>query len=71
MPRKQSTEKEHHSHYFLHFVFHCETERTPGEPADDVSISFGFSQVRFGLASLREISIQQVCGLVVCSNHLV
>ncbi len=38
-------------------VFHCESERAPGEPADNVESSICFSSlVTFDLASLHEIT---------------
>ncbi len=56
MPRKQSTEREHHSYSFIYFVFHCETERTPGEPADNVDCSpFVFVFLKSGLISLVSV----------------
>ncbi len=34
--------REHHPYSFLYFVFHYETERTPGEPADNVDCPLCF-----------------------------
>ncbi len=35
-PQTCRESREHHPYSFVYFVFHCETERTPGEPADNV-----------------------------------
>ncbi len=67
MPRKQSNEKEYHP-YSLYLVFHRETERMPGELADNVSICFS-SLVTFDLISLREISCH--CEIVPTVNKCV
>ncbi len=77
-PQTCHESREHHPYSFLYFVFHCETERAPGEPADNVDCPSDFfsshvwsRECPWDLVSLWNRSYNhQVCGLVVWSNHV-
>ncbi len=79
-PQTCHESREHHPYSFLYFVFHCETERVPGEQLTTLIVLYLFffsshvwsRECPWDHVSLwnRSYSLQ-VCGLTVCSNHLV
>ncbi len=42
LPQTCCESREHRPYSFAYFVFHCEAERTPGEPADNEIVLFVF-----------------------------
>lgn len=76
-PQTCHESREHHPYSFIYFVFYCETERVPGESADNVDCPLCFSSlVTFDLASVHEIKchceiVPTVIKCVFWSNHLV